>query len=94
MWRFAPAKKPQKVDLSPSQAILMATVTRGSAWQNITFANGGRGVWKVVLSTTPVCIGITLFGPLPGDEELRAWLSPLLAIPGAIAGVPALALSR
>ena len=83
MWRFAPGKKPQKVDITPLQAILMATVTRGSTWQSITFANGSGGVWKAVLGTIPRRIEITIFGPLPRDEEIRAWLTPLLTIRGA-----------
>jgi hypothetical protein len=83
LWRFAPAKKPQKVEISPLQAILMATATRGWTWQSITFANGSRGVWRAVFSTTPGRIAITIFGPLPGDEEIRAWLTPLLTIRGA-----------
>ena len=83
MWRFAPGKKPQKVDITPLQAILMATVTRGSTWQSITFANGSGGVWKAVLGTIPRLIEITIFGPLPRDEEIRAWLTPLLTIRGA-----------
>ena len=83
MWRFAPDKKPQKMDITPEFAIFRALLTSGGAWQSLTFTNGSKGVWKVDFRAIPGRIKITIFGPFPGDEEIRAWLTPLLTIRGA-----------
>ena len=65
MWRFTPDKRPQKMDITPEQAIFEAVLTRGCAWKSSKFTNGSRGVWKVDFRATPGRIAITILRPSP-----------------------------